>query len=72
MVHRTILRDAATSYSVDMVIWDTSGELSELQRLRSVHNVDCIVLCMTVDSPDSIADIEEIVSLGVHKLATVS
>lgn len=62
MAYCSTILEATTMQSIDMVIWDTSGEVSDFHKLKGVQNVDCVVLCMTVDSPDSISDIECIVS----------
>ncbi|ETS85350.1 hypothetical protein PFICI_03375 [Pestalotiopsis fici W106-1] len=60
MAYRASVTEAKTRQPMDMVIWDTSGEVADLHKLKGVQNVDCVVLCMTVDSPDSIRDIEDI------------
>lgn len=62
MLHTKVVDGPQIGNGVNMVMWDTPGDIYDLREIDPVQNVNCVVLCYSVDYPESLSDIDGLVN----------
>jgi hypothetical protein len=62
----TSTENSKSGHGLDVDIWDTPGEIHDLCKAKALPNVESVVLCFSVDSPESMPDMDDVVRLTLH------